>query len=287
MQTRISGTTKEVVISDKEPTVLVGERIDANREKVNAALMRGDLEPIRKEAFAQVQAGADVLDVNVGIAGIDESVLLRQVVQMVTSTVDVPLCLDSPNPKALEEALKVCRGKPLVNAVTGQEHSLEVILPLVKQYKVAVIGLVIDDEGIPEDPEKRVAIACKIVKRAEALGIACEDIVIDCLLQSVGADANAAIVTIETIEKLRAKLPVNVTVGGSNGSYGLPDRNLLNSAFIAMAIAAGATCAIVNVAKIRPIVLAADLLMGRDKYARRYIEAYRQRRQHPDCRGFR
>lgn len=138
------------------------------------------------------------------------------------------------------------------------------------------IGLVIDDNGIPDDPTKRVAIAFKIIERAEALGIPLEDIVIDCLVQPVGADPRAALVTIETIRKLRSKLPVNLTVGASNSSFGLPDRDLLNSAFMAIAIASGATCAIVDVSRVRPIVLATDLLMGCDKYARRYIEAYKQ-----------
>lgn len=280
METRVSSGTREVLISDKGPMVLVGERINATgKREMSAALAIGDMELVRKEALAQVQAGADILDVNVGITGIDESVLLPQAVLAVMDTVDIPLCLDSSNPKALEAALKVCRGKPLMNSVTGEEHSLKAILPLVKEYGAAVIGLVMDDKGIPDEPDRRVAIACKIVERAEALGIPSEDIVIDCLLQSVGADPRAALVTLETIRKVKSKLGVNLTVGASNGSFGLPDRNLLNSAFMAVAIAAGVTCAIANVEWVRPIVLAADLLMGRDKYARRYIEAYRQRQR--------
>lgn len=280
METRLSSQTKEVIISDKGPTMLVGERINATgRKKLSAALKSGDMALIREEALAQVEAGADILDVNTGIAGCDESILLPEVVRTVMDTVDIPLCLDSGNPKALEAALKVYRGKPLLNSVTGEEHSLKTVLPLVKEYQAAVIGLVIDDEGISDDPDKRVAIAGKIIERAEALGIPSEDIVIDCLVQSVGTDDRATLVTIETIRKLRMKLPVNITIGASNGSFGLPDRNLLNNAFIAIAIAAGATCAIANVAQVRPIVLAADLLVGRDKYARRYIEAYRQRQR--------
>ena len=280
METRVSSGTREVLISDKGPMVLVGERINATgKREMSAALAIGDMELVRKEALAQVQAGADILDVNVGITGIDESVLLPQAVLAVMDTVDIPLCLDSSNPKALEAALKVCRGKPLMNSVTGEEHSLKAILPLVKEYGAAVIGLVMDDKGIPDEPDRRVAIACKIVERAEALGIPSEDIVIDCLLQSVGADPRAALVTLETIRKVKSKLGVNLTVGASNGSFGLPDRNLLNSAFMAVAIAAGVTCAIANVEWVRPIALATDLLMGRDKYARRYIAAYRQRQR--------
>lgn len=277
METRLSSKTKEVIISDKGPTILVGECINfADKEKISAALRKGDMALICKEAIAQVEAGADLVDVNIGVAGIDESVVLPQAVRAIMDTVDVPLCLDSGNPKALEAALKVYQGKPLMNSVTGEEHSLEAVLPLVKEYRAAVIGLVIDDEGIPNDVDKRVAIAYKIVERAESLGIPRQDIIIDCLVQPVAADPRAVLVTIETIRTLKSKLPVNLTIGASDSSFGLPERDLLNSAFIAIAIASGATCAIADVARARPIVLATDLLMGRDKYARRYIEACQQ-----------
>lgn len=280
METILSSETKKVIISSKGPTVLVGERMNATgKEKLSAALKRGDMGPIQEEALTQVKAGADILDVSGSIAGYDEPAILPEIVQIVQSTVDIPLCLDSADPKALKAALKVCRGKPLLNSVTGEEHSLETILPLAKEYGAAVIGLVMDDEGISNDPDKRTAIACKIVEQAMALGIPLEDVIIDCLVQSIGVDARSALVTIETIRKVKMELPVNITVGASNISFGLPDRRLLNSAFIGIAIATGATCAIVDVAKMRPAVLATDLLMARDKYARRYIEAYRQRQK--------
>ena len=278
METRLSSATKEVLISDKEPTILIGERINpSGKQKLAAALQAGNLELVRKEALAQVQAGADILDVNVGAAGVDEITLLPQAVQAVMDVVDVPLCLDSSNPAALESALKVYHGKPLINSVTGEEHRLAKVLPLVKEYKTAVIGLTMDDEGIPNDPERRAAIAHKIVERAEVLSIPREDIIIDCLSLSIGADNEAGLVTIETIGKVKAELGVNLTLGASNISFGLPDRNLLNSAFLVTAIATGVNCPIVDVAKARPIILAADLILGRDKHARRYIEAYRQR----------
>lgn len=280
METKLSGKTKEVIIGDKGTTILIGEGINVTgNKKMSAALKIGDMEPIRNLALAQVQAGADILDINAGISGIDEVDLLPRVVQVVMDTVDIPLCLDSSNPKALEAALKVCPGKPLVNSVTGEEHSLKTILPLLKEYGAAVIGLVMDDKGIPDDPDRRVAIACKIVEQAEALGILREDIVIDCLVQSAGVEPRAALVTFETIRKVKAELGVNLTIGASNSSFGLPDRDLLNGAFMAMAITAGVTCAIANAERVRPIILAADLLMGRDKYARRFIEAYRQRQK--------
>ena len=280
METRISSATKEVIIGDDQPTVLIGERINpAGKKKMSEALKAGNLEIAGKEALAQVQAGADIIDVNVSTFGVDEVTLLPQVVQAVMDTVDVPLCLDSTNPEALEAALKVYKGKPLINSVTGEEHSLAKILPVVKEYGAAVIGLVQDDEGIPNNSERRVAIAHKIVERALAVGIPGEDIIIDCLAFAVGADTSSGLVTIETIRRVKAELGVNLTLGASNISFGLPDRNLLNDAFVAIVIAAGATCLIVDVAKVRPIVLAADLVLDRDRRARRYIEAYRQRQK--------
>ena len=280
METRVSSATKEVVISDGRPTVLIGERINpTGKKKLAAELKAGNMELVRREALAQVQAGADILDVNVGVTGVDQVALLPQAVQAVMKVVDVPLCLDSDDPKALEAALKVYQGKPIINSVTGQERSLEEVLPLVKEYGTAVIGLTMDDEGIPNDPDRRVAIARKIVERAEALGIPREDIIIDCLTLTVGADSKAGLVTIEAIRRVKAELGVNMTLGASNISFGLPDRDLLNSVFLAIVIAAGVNCPIVDVAKVRSAILAADLVMGRDKYAMRYIEDYRQRQK--------
>jgi 5-methyltetrahydrofolate--homocysteine methyltransferase len=280
METRVSTATKEVVIADNQPTVLIGERINpTGKKKLSAALKAGNLEIVTREAQAQVQARADILDINVSLFDVDEVSLLPRVVQAVMDTVDVPLCLDSANPQALAAALKVYKGKPIINSVTGEEHSLEKVLPLVKEYGAAVIGLVQDDEGIPNNPERRLAIAHKIVDRAQAVGILRHDVIIDCLAFSVGADTSSALVTIDTVRRVKAELGVNLILGASNVSFGLPDRTLLNRAFVAMAIAAGVTCLIVDVAKVRPVVLAADLALGRDKHARRYIETYRQRRK--------
>jgi 5-methyltetrahydrofolate--homocysteine methyltransferase len=278
METRVSSPTKEVIIGDGLPTVLIGERINpAGKKKLAEALKAGDLEIVRKEALAQTQAGADIIDVNVDTFGVDEVALLPKAVQAVMETVDTPLCLDSANPEALEAALKVYKGKPLINSVTGEEHSLKKVLPLIKKYGAAVIGLVQDEEGIPKDVERRVSNARKIVKGVEAAGIPREDLVIDCLAFAVGAEPDSGAAVIETIRRIKAELGVNMTLGASNVSFGLPDRELLNNAFVVMAAAAGATCLIVDAAKVRPIILAADLVLGRDKRARRYIEAYRQR----------
>jgi 5-methyltetrahydrofolate--homocysteine methyltransferase len=283
METRVSSHTKEVIIGDGRPTVLIGERINpAGKKKLAEALKTGNFEMIRREALAQAQAGADILDVNVSLFGVDEITLLPQAVQAVIGTVDIPLCVDSTNPEALEAALKVYKGKPLINSVTDEERSLAKVLPLVKDYGAAVIGLVQDDQGIPKNSEQRVAVASKVVGRAEAVGIAREDIIIDCLAFAVGADPNSGPAVLEAIRKIKAELGVNLTLGASNVSYGLPDRHLLNHAFVAMAVAAGVTCLIVDVAKVRPAVVAADLILGRDNHARRYIEDYRQRQRLQD-----
>jgi 5-methyltetrahydrofolate--homocysteine methyltransferase len=280
METRVSSPTREVIIGDNRPTVLIGERINpSGKKKLAEALKAGDLDIVRREALAQVQAGADILDVNVGTFGTDEVDLLPRAVQAVIDTVDVPLCIDSSNPEALEAALKVYKGKPLINSVTGEEHSLARVLPLVKEYGAAVVGLVLDDEGIPKSVDRRVAIAHKIVQRAKAAGVPLEDLMIDCLATAVGADTNSGITIIDTILRIKAELGINLTMGASNISFGLPDREVINNTFIPIVISAGATCLIVDVARVRPTVLAADLLLNQDKRARRYVESYRQRQK--------
>ena len=278
METRISSGTKQVIIGDNLPTVLIGERINpSGKKRLSEALVAGNLDIVREEARAQVAAGADIIDVNVNAMGVEEVAMLPQAVQAVMETVDVPLCLDSPNPKALAAALRVYKGKPLINSITGEKRSLEQILPLVREYKAAVIGLPQDDEGIPTTAERRVAIARKIIERAGAMGIPREDIIIDCLALTVGADPASGLVTLETARRIRTELGVNLTVGASNISFGLPDRPLISNAFVAIAIAAGINCLIVDVAKVRPMVLASDVILGTDKYAMRYIKAYRER----------
>jgi 5-methyltetrahydrofolate--homocysteine methyltransferase len=283
METKVSSATKEVVIGDKRPTVLIGERINpAGKKKLTEALQAGNLEIVCREALAQVQAGADILDVNVSADGVDEVALLPRAVQAVMDVVNVPLCLDSANPDALEAALAVYKGKPIINSVTGEEHSLAKVLPLVKEYGAAVIGLVQDDKGVPSNSERRVAIAHKIVERAAALGIPGENIIIDCLALTVSADTTAGLVTLETALKVKSELGVNMTLGASNVSFGLPDRHLVTNAFLAIVIAAGVTCPIVDVVKARPAILAVDLALGRDEFAKRYIKAYRQRQTSGD-----
>ena len=281
METKITSASKEVIIGEGLPTVLIGERINpSGRKKLSEAIKAGQLEIIDSEAKAQVEVGADIIDVNVGGAfGIDEVEVLPKAVKIAMKAVDAPLCIDSSSSDALVAALKVYKGKPLVNSVSGEEHSLTKVLPVIKEYGAAVVGLTQDDEGIPADADRRVAIAHKIVERAGKAGIPPEDIVIDCLAFAVGADPNSGLVTMETIRRVKAELGVNMTLGASNISFGLPDRDLINYAFITSVIASGATSLIVNVAKVRPIVLAADLVLAQDKRARRYIDAYRQRQK--------
>ena len=278
MTTTVSSTAKEVLIGFDQPTVLIGERINpTGRKKLAAALQAGDLDVLRREAIAQVQAGADILDVNVGTSGVDEVALLPQAVKVVMAAVDVPLCLDSDNPKALAAALRVYKGRPIVNSVNGQEDRLREVLPLIKEYGAVVIGLTMDDEGIPKDSDRRVAIAHKIVERAQALGIPREDIIIDSLALTVATDGKAALATLDTIRRVKAEFGVNQTLGASNISFGLPERPIINHAFLALAIAAGVTCPVVHAAQVRPAILATDLLLGRDHYAMRYIKGYRAR----------
>lgn len=280
METKITSATREVIIGGDRPTVLIGERINpSGKKKLGEALKEGNLDIVRQEAKAQTEAGADILDVNVNIFGIDEPDLLPKAVKAVMESSELPLCIDSANPEALEAAIKVYKGKPLVNSVTGEEHSLAKVLPIIKKHGTAVVGLVQDDNGIPKTPEARLAVAKKIVERAEKLGIPREDIVIDCLCLAVGAETTSGTTALGTIRLIKQELGVNMTLAVSNISFGMPDRDLLNNAFVAACIAAGITCVIVDVKKIRPAVQAADVLMNHDKHARRYMESYRQRQQ--------
>jgi len=280
MTTIVSSLTKEVLIGLDCPTVLIGERINpTGRKKLATTLQAGNMALLREEAIAQVKAGANILDVNVGMSGVDEVALLPEAVKVVMSVVDVPLCLDSDNPQALSAALRAYKGKPIINSVNGQEHLLQEILPLVRQYGAAVIGLTMDDEGIPKDSDHRVEIAHKIVERAEALGIPRKDIIIDSLALTVATDSEAALTTLDTIRRIKTELGVNQTLGASNISFGLPERVVINNAFLTLAIAAGVTCPVVHTAKVRPAILATDLLLGRDRHAMHYIKAYRQRQR--------
>jgi len=276
METILSSASSEVRIRTDGPLTIIGEKINpTGRKKLAAAIKAHEYEPIEALARRQVEAGADVLDVNVGVPGIDEAAVLPEVVGLVSETTDVPLCLDSASPEALAAALAVTPGKPLVNSVNGEERSMESILPLVGEHGAAVIGLTMDEDGIPESADGRVAIAERIVERGVKRGISAEDIIIDPLVLTVGADHNAARVTLETIERLVKEFGVNIVLGASNVSFGLPERDVINAAFLALAAARGASCVITDPIKFSLTIRAIDLLLGRDAYGGRYIKQYR------------
>jgi 5-methyltetrahydrofolate--homocysteine methyltransferase len=282
VETLLVGRQAAVTISPDCPTVIIGERINpTGKKKLAEALRAGDLELVRQLALAQAAQGAQVLDVNVGAAGVDEENLLPRAVETVAAATGLPICIDSPDEKALPAALKICGGTPLINSVNGETKSLARVLPLVKEFQTAVIGLAMDDDGIPETPEGRLRVAEKIVERAAQHGIGPERILIDCLALTVGSDHKAGAITLAAIRLVREKLGVNLTLGASNVSYGLPDRDLLNSYFIAMAIAAGVNCPIVDPAKAMGAARAADLLTGRDEWAQNYLAYYRA--THPEA----
>jgi 5-methyltetrahydrofolate--homocysteine methyltransferase len=272
MKTILSGKTKEVVINTEGPVIIIGECINpTRRKKLVTTLQENNFDYVLELAKNQIDAQADVLDVNVGFPGVDDIKLLPETVRRLQENFDIPLCLDSPNPKAIEAALKVAGGKYLINSVNGEERSLNAVLPIAKEYGAAVIGLVMDDNGITHDPEKRLSIAGKILNRALQTGIAEENVIIDPLAMAVSADPNACLVTLETIRLVHDKLGLNITLGASNISFGLPNREMLNIAFMVLSIRYGLTCPIANPEKITAAVRAADLVLGRDDFAIRFI----------------
>jgi len=278
MQTRLASRSREVVIGPEHPFVVIGERINPTGRKVlQEELKAGDLSRVEADAIAQAGAGAAVLDVNAGIPGIDEAALLTQLVELVSSVTEVPLSIDSATPVALEAALAAYEGKALVNSTTGEARHLEQVLPLVAKHGAAVIGMANDERGISMDPQVRLEAARTIVERAEGLGIAREDVLIDPLAMTVGADAKSGVVFLEAARMIRDDLGVNLICGASNSSFGLPGRHAVTAAFLALGMTAGLTCAIANPleTEVRRTVLAADLLLGRDDYAMRWIANFR------------
>ena len=278
MQTILRGKISEVIINTNGPVVIIGECINpTRRKKLVSTLQDGNFEYVLELAQNQINAGADVLDVNVGFPGVDDVKLLPETVLAIIGRFDIPLCLDSPNPKAIEAALKVAGGKCLINSINGEEKSMNALLHIAKEFGAAIIGLTMDENGITHDPEKRLAIAEKILERAVKAGIKEEDVIIDPLAMAVSANSKACIVTLETIRLVHQKLGLNITMGASNISFGLPGREDLNSSFISLAIANGLTCPIANPEKITPAVRATDLALGRDDFAVRFVEYFQSR----------
>jgi 5-methyltetrahydrofolate--homocysteine methyltransferase len=279
MDTVLRSRSKTVTIGAGQPFCIIGERINPTGRKVFAEQLRsGDLSTVTSDALAQVQAGADMLDVNAGIPLVDEPELLKAMLGAAQDAVDAPICIDSSVIEALEAGLSVYEGRALVNSVTAEDDRLEEILPLVARHGAAVIGLANDETGIPATPEERLKHARKIVRVAGDYGIAPEDVVIDPLAMTVGADTEAVTTTLATISLIRAELGVNMCLGASNVSFGLPRRHDLNAGFLPMAMAAGLTSAIMSTAEVCvQAVRASDLLLGHDAWGTSWIAAHRAR----------
>jgi len=278
MDTILKSTTREVKIGPGRPFVIIGERINpTGRKRLAAEMAAWDFERVKSDALAQVQAGAQMLDVNAGIPLADEPAIMAEAVRIVQSVVDVPLSIDSSIVKALESGLAAYKGKALVNSVTGEDDRLETVLPLVKQYGAAVIAITNDETGISEDPAVRFSIAKKIVNRAASFGIPPEDVLIDPLAMPIGAVRTAGTSLFTLVRRVQEELGCNTICGASNISFGLPDRPTLNATFLAMAIAAGLTSAITNPLEehVRKTILAADVFMGVDENCMAWLKAQR------------
>ncbi len=276
--TVISSATREVVIGFDQPFVLIGERINPTGRKIlTAELLAGDYSRVEKDALAQVEAGAHMLDVNAGIPLADEPAILARCIELVQSVTDVPLTIDSSIVAALEAGLNVYQGKALVNSVTGEDERLESILPLVAKHGAAVVAISNDETGISEDPDVRFEVAKKIVERAADHGISHKDILVDPLVMPIGAINSAGKQVMHLLRRLREELKVNTTCGASNVSFGLPHRNGINAAFLPMAMAAGMTSAITNPlhTEVVQAVMGADVMMGNDPDCARWIARYR------------
>lgn len=272
METRIvSPRGKEVVIGEDRPIAIIGERIHPfGKGPLKEAMKKGDMEPIRSEAVKQVEAGADILMISTAAFGLDETEVLPRVAQTVLETVDVPLCLESRNPQALEKTLALGCGRPLVSSVTAEEPLLEGILPLVRRYQTALILLASDASGVPAEASRRVEIIGRIREKALAFGLKDTDLVADGVAESSAVNPRAAKTTLETLKGIKNKWGLNLVLGVSNVSFGLPMRTVVNAVFLSLAVQAGLHAAIVNAKAMKPFLLAADLLLGRDPQARRY-----------------
>ncbi len=278
MHTVLRSSSREVTIGPDQPFCIIGERINPTGRKAFAAQLReGDLSQVVADVEQQVAAGAHVLDVNAGIPLVDEAELLAQMIVLVQEHTDLPICIDSSVVEALEAGLSAYEGKALVNSVTGEDERLAEILPIVARHGAAVIGLANDETGIPETAEERLHIARKIVRVAGEHGIPPEDVVIDPLAMTVGADPEAVLTTLRAMVLIRDELGVNMSLGGSNISFGLPHRAALNAAFISIASAHGLTSAIMNALAPECVTAAhaADLLLGRDLWGASWIATFR------------
>lgn len=280
MVTIITGKDYEVKFGLNLPTVIIGERINpTGRKKLAEELKEGKLNIVEEDAKKQAEAGADIIDINVGAVGVNEEVMLSRAVKKVIEVTSRPICIDSTNPSAIKKALEIYPYKALINSVNGEEKSMKNILPLVKESGSAVVCLTMDEKGIPKDVETRVDIAKRVIQRAESLGIPKEDIVVDCLAMAAATDSNSARVTLETLKRVVEEFGVSTTMGASNISFGMPNRPLLNIHFLSMAILNGLSAPIIDplTSGLLEAIRAADFIAGRDPYGMNYISMYRKK----------
>ncbi len=272
METRVvSAKGKEVIIGRQGPTVLIGERINPfGKGPVKEGMLSGNMEPIQREALAQVDAEADILILSVGAFGIDEPETLPKVAAAVMEAVDVPLCLESRNPAALEKTLQLGCGRPIISSTTGEDAMMDKMLPLAVKYDAVLVILASDELGIPNNVSRRVEVIARIVERAVKAGMKREDLIADCIAESSAVNINGALITLDAMAAVKTQMDLNLVLGASNVSFGLPNRTVINAAFLSLAVHGGLTCAIVNARLMKPYIMATDLLMGRDNRARRY-----------------
>ncbi len=276
----VTSKNRKVEFGKGLPTAVIGERINpTGKKKLAEDLSKGKFDVLVQEALSQKEAGADILDVNVAVSGVDETTILPKAVLKVLEVSGLPVCIDSSNPEALKKALQVYPYKALVNSVTGQEKSLKAVLPLVKKFGASVVGLTMDDSGIPQTADKRFAVAKRIIEVAESYGIPREDFVIDCLCLTQATETNSAVVTLKTLTRVSRELGVTTVLGVSNISFGMPDRKIINLSFLSQAISQGLNAAIVDptIEGMVETILASDFLAGRDSYGKRYLKYYREK----------
>ena len=278
MHTVVQSASKTVTIGHDQPFVIIGERINpTGRKKFQELLRAGDLSTIAVDVESQVKGGADMLDVNMGVPLTDEPALLSKAIKLIQGISDIPICIDSSVIEALQAGLEAYEGKALVNSMTGEDDRMELILPLIKKHNAAIIALPNDEIGIPATAAERIVITEKIIRTVEKHGISLDNLVIDPLAMTVGADPDAVKITLETIHLIREKFGLNMTLGASNISFGLPNRHALNAAFLPAAMSHGLTCAVMDARTpaINEAVRAADLLLGMDQWGGNWITRFR------------
>ncbi|NIN91942.1 dihydropteroate synthase [bacterium] len=277
MATIVTSKDRKVEFGQGLPTVIIGERINpTGKKRLSEDFSQGKFDVLAREALSQKEAGADILDVNVAASGVDEITVLPRAVLKVLEISGLPVCIDSSNAEALKKALEVYPYKALVNSVTGQEKSLNTVLPLVKKFGASVVGLAMDDSGIPRTAERRFDAAKRIMKAAASYGIPKEDVVIDCLCLAQAAETDSAVVTLEALARISRELGVATVLGVSNISFGMPRRKIINLSFLAQAISQGLNAAIIDptIKGVVETILASDFLAGRDSHGKRYLKHY-------------